>query len=279
MAFKGSKSFKLNQEEEKTSGNAVTETPQPDLFAGAGAPNSISKFVAEAAAETIILPTGHQETRLAPEKYPTLDHTFSAIQWKVVAPDGSGWISMPFDHGMTFREMVGQNWVGWVKDTKVFYITDDSMMDGPFNDGQKEVRSALDLFARLVGRRLTEKDLNVPLWKLVAPEGELAGKKFYKKAVDGAISAVARIESEAKKFGWKENELYSRASNMKFPYGDDWGLISYLEHGDRIGRIDGEGIEIINTAGNSLVYRKTARKGLPKVSDGVPQGTTGQLVG
>jgi hypothetical protein len=60
-----------------------------------------------------------------------------------------------------------------------------------------------------------------------------------------ALAQVDAIRDEAIAFGWTEKGLYQNRGNFTFPYGQDYGLICFLDKGNRIGNVTRQYIEII----------------------------------
>ena len=76
------------------------------------------------------------------------------------------------------------------------------------------------------------------------------------------IGLVDTIAQEAFALGWTKRGLYQNRSNLKFPYGKDWGLVCFLREGDKIGAISSSAIEIVGPApgANPLKYYNPDRK-------------------
>ena len=62
----------------------------------------------------------------------------------------------------------------------------------------------------------------------------------------GAMAMVNAIQTKAIASGWAEKRLYQNRGKFKFPYGNDYGLICFLNEGQRIGEITSQSIEIIS---------------------------------
>ena len=60
-----------------------------------------------------------------------------------------------------------------------------------------------------------------------------------------AVAMVDRIRDEALALKWNEARLYQNRGRLRFPHGDDYGLVCFLGGGREIGDITREAIEII----------------------------------
>lgn len=70
------------------------------------------------------------------------------------------------------------------------------------------------------------------------------------KVTSEAVAKVDAIRNEAMAKGWSEARLYQNQGRFRFPCGEDYGLICFVEGSRRIGEITKRYIEIISeTAG------------------------------
>lgn len=69
-----------------------------------------------------------------------------------------------------------------------------------------------------------------------------------------AITKVNAIREEAMSQGWSEAQLYQNRGRLAFPYGQDYGLVCFLDDNDQVGEITRQAIEIIDKWGNKLRF-------------------------
>jgi hypothetical protein len=60
-----------------------------------------------------------------------------------------------------------------------------------------------------------------------------------------AVALVDAICDRALALGWTRDSLYQTRGSIRFPLGNDYGLVCYLKAGDRIGDVTAHSIEII----------------------------------
>ncbi len=60
-----------------------------------------------------------------------------------------------------------------------------------------------------------------------------------------SVALVDEIRERAIALGWTQDSLYRVDGSMRFPLGREYGLVSYLKPGDRIGEVTPHSIEII----------------------------------
>jgi len=63
-----------------------------------------------------------------------------------------------------------------------------------------------------------------------------------------AVAKVDVICDEAMACGWSEARLYQNQRRFRFPYGQDYGLICFVDEGREIGGVTKQSIEIIHGA-------------------------------
>ena len=71
--------------------------------------------------------------------------------------------------------------------------------------------------------------------------------RFTHPVTPEAVAKVDAIREKALACGWTEAQLYQNRSALKFPFGEDYGLVCSIEKNKRIGEICKKNIEIINT--------------------------------
>ena len=64
-----------------------------------------------------------------------------------------------------------------------------------------------------------------------------------------AMAKVDVIRNKALGLGWTESGLYQTQGRFRFPCGQDYGLVCYLEKDESIGEVTREYIEIISPSG------------------------------
>jgi hypothetical protein len=64
-----------------------------------------------------------------------------------------------------------------------------------------------------------------------------------------AIAKVDAIRDKALALGWTENGLYQTKGRFRFPCGQDFGLVCFLEKVENIGEVTKQYIEIIRPSG------------------------------
>jgi hypothetical protein len=69
-----------------------------------------------------------------------------------------------------------------------------------------------------------------------------------------AIAKVNAISDQALALGWSEAQLYQNRGHYSFPYGQDYGLVCFLDDGEEVGEVTRQSIEIINARGNRLRF-------------------------
>jgi hypothetical protein len=65
-----------------------------------------------------------------------------------------------------------------------------------------------------------------------------------------AVAMVDAIRDQASALGWPEAALYQNRGRLRFPVGEYYGLVCFLDPGDRINAVTRESIEIIRTTGS-----------------------------
>jgi hypothetical protein len=74
--------------------------------------------------------------------------------------------------------------------------------------------------------------------------------QFTERVSADAVAKVDAVRDQALALGWSEASLYQNRGHLRFPAGDDYGLVCLLDADDRIGDIAREFIEIIRPTGS-----------------------------
>lgn len=70
--------------------------------------------------------------------------------------------------------------------------------------------------------------------------------RFTERVSPEAVAMVDAIRDQAVSLGWTLPQLYRNRASLKYPCGPDWGLVTFLDDGQRIGEVTREFIEIIH---------------------------------
>ena len=70
-----------------------------------------------------------------------------------------------------------------------------------------------------------------------------------------AVAKVDAIRIEAVAKGWREARLYQNRGRFRFPCGEDYGLVCFLDGDERIGEITRQSIEIVGPPPRETVLR------------------------
>lgn len=70
--------------------------------------------------------------------------------------------------------------------------------------------------------------------------------RFTERVSTEAVAMVDAIRDRALALGWSLAGLYRNRSNLRFPCGPDWGLVTFLHDARRLGEVTRQSIEIIN---------------------------------
>ena len=68
---------------------------------------------------------------------------------------------------------------------------------------------------------------------------------FTESVTPEAVAKVDAIRDQALALGWTEAGLYQNRGHLRFPVGNEYGLVCYLHLDDRIGEINAQSVEII----------------------------------
>ncbi len=69
--------------------------------------------------------------------------------------------------------------------------------------------------------------------------------KFTQPVRLSTMPKVDAIRDQARSLGWSEAQLYQNRGRFRFPCGQDYGLVCFLEGDKRIGKVTRQSIEII----------------------------------
>jgi hypothetical protein len=76
---------------------------------------------------------------------------------------------------------------------------------------------------------------------LYPPGGEY---RFHKAVTPAAIAKVDAIREAALAAGWSLPRLYQNRGRLGFPLGEDYGLVCFVGHDERLGEVTDRSIEI-----------------------------------
>ena len=71
--------------------------------------------------------------------------------------------------------------------------------------------------------------------------------QFTQEVSSQAIAKVDAIRDAAISLGWSEARLYQNRGSLRFPYGQDYGLVCFVDGDVRIGEVTQQSIEIVGT--------------------------------
>jgi len=96
----------------------------------------------------------------------------------------------------------------------------------------------------LPGQAAREKTPRAVQQYLFPKEGDWP---FTQEVSPSAIAMVDAIRDRAFSLGWSEARLYQNRGCLRFPYGQDYGLVCFLDGNVRIGEVTPQSIEIVGT--------------------------------
>ncbi len=76
--------------------------------------------------------------------------------------------------------------------------------------------------------------------------------RFTEPVAPEAVAKVDAIHEQALALGWTVAGIYQNRGHLRFPAGDEYGLVCLLHSGDRIGEVSAQSIEIIRSNGSRL---------------------------
>ena len=71
--------------------------------------------------------------------------------------------------------------------------------------------------------------------------------RFTQEVSPSAIAKVDAIRDKALSLGWSEARLYQNRGCLRFPYGQDYGLVCFVDDNVRVGEVTRQSIEIVGT--------------------------------
>lgn len=95
-----------------------------------------------------------------------------------------------------------------------------------------------------------------PAHHLHPPEGTYA---FTIHVDDHALAEVERIRSRAHACGWTDDDLLQNRGRIRFPCGEDWGLVCFLRHGQRVGEVTERAVELVLVNGVVQHFQRPRR--------------------
>ena len=69
--------------------------------------------------------------------------------------------------------------------------------------------------------------------------------RFTQRVRNSAVPKVDAIRDQALSLGWSEARLYQNRGRFRFPCGEDYGLVCFLDENKRIGQVTQQFIEIV----------------------------------
>ncbi len=69
--------------------------------------------------------------------------------------------------------------------------------------------------------------------------------RFTQRVRSSAVPKVDAIRDQALALGWSEARLYQNRGRFRFPCGEDYGLVCFLDENKRIGEVTRQSIEIV----------------------------------
>jgi len=70
---------------------------------------------------------------------------------------------------------------------------------------------------------------------------------FTQEVSPSAVAKVNAIRDKAVSLGWSEARLYQNRGCLRFPYGQDYGLVCFVDDNVRVGEVTRQSIEIVGT--------------------------------
>ncbi len=74
--------------------------------------------------------------------------------------------------------------------------------------------------------------------------------RFTQRVRASAVPKVDAIRDQALSLGWSETRLYQNRGRFRFPCGEDYGLVCFLDENKRIGEVTRQSIEIVGPPPN-----------------------------
>ncbi len=74
--------------------------------------------------------------------------------------------------------------------------------------------------------------------------------RFTQRVRTSAVPKVDAIRDQALSLGWSEARLYQNRGRFRFPCGEDYGLVCFLDENKRVGEVTRQSIEIVGPPPN-----------------------------
>ena len=74
--------------------------------------------------------------------------------------------------------------------------------------------------------------------------------RFTQKVRSSAVPKVDAVRDQARSLEWREARLYQNRGRFRFPCGEDYGLVCFLDENKRIGEVTRQSIEIVGPPPN-----------------------------
>ena len=69
--------------------------------------------------------------------------------------------------------------------------------------------------------------------------------RFTQRVRSSAMTKVDAILDQTLSLGWREDRLYQNRGRFRFPCGEDYGLVCFLDEDERIGKVTRQFIQIV----------------------------------
>ena len=79
--------------------------------------------------------------------------------------------------------------------------------------------------------------------------------RFTQRVRSSAVTKVDAIRDQAISLGWSYTRLYQNRGRFRFPCGEDYGLVCFLDENKRIGEVTRQSIEIVGSPPNESRLR------------------------
>lgn len=101
------------------------------------------------------------------------------------------------------------------------------------------------------GARLTPRPPSPPTGHAFPAAGDFP---FTEPVAADAVAKVDTIRAKALALGWSEDALYRNRGHLRFPYGQEYGLVCFVGDGARIVAVTAEAISIDHGRGSRLSF-------------------------
>ena len=92
------------------------------------------------------------------------------------------------------------------------------------------------------------------------PADEDPALPFHETVRHSALTKIRSIEQVAVVYGWTLPELYQNRGRFRFPYGQDYGLVCFVDAPLRLAEITPNSIELVYPDGHSLFFRRRGQE-------------------